>query len=158
MTQEQKLERFAERELKRVYTELIIDDEQGGYVAFGRYYLRPQDSGIAVYQSEDLVAVFSNKRTAISYCVADRFNQLKLAREIEILDFDKQKLDTDLETSHLQITRTKSTDLREMIQTKIQNKLATRRVVNAELEKCLNSAKYLQLRGFSNETARTSRT
>jgi hypothetical protein len=37
MTRDQKLERFAERELKRVYTELIMDDEHGGYVVFGRY-------------------------------------------------------------------------------------------------------------------------
>jgi len=30
--------------------------------------------------------------------------------------------------------------------------------VDAELEKCLNSAKYIQIRGFTNETARTGRT
>ena len=29
-------------------------------------------------------------------------------------------------------------------------------IVTAELEKCINSAKYLQIRGFHNETARTS--
>jgi hypothetical protein len=48
MTRDQKLERFAERELKRVYTELIIDDEHGGYVAFGRYHVTPQPAGFSV--------------------------------------------------------------------------------------------------------------
>ena len=96
MTRDQKLERFAERELKRVYTELIIDDEHGGYVAFGRYHVTPQPAGFSVYHSDDLVSTFSSKRTAMSWCVADHLQQYKLAQNIRILDNKKQTLTADI--------------------------------------------------------------
>ena len=48
-------------------------------------------------------------------------------------------------------------EFQEIVETKIQPELDAVAGVRAELEKCINSAKYLQLRGFSNETARTSR-
>ena len=36
---------------------------------------------------------------------------------------------------------------------KIQPKIDLYQAVNQELEKCVNQAKYLQIRGFNNETA-----
>ena len=149
MTRDQKLERFAERELKRVYSELIIEDDAGGLVAFGRYYLRPQQSGVAVYQSDDLVAVFSNKKTAISWCVADRLSQYQLAQSIRSLDIKKQMLSADIFCRSGQRERSRRADFREMVMTKIAPKQAQLNLLNQELEKCLNSAKYLQLRGFA---------
>ena len=149
MTRDQKLERFAERELRRVYTELIIEDDAGGLVAFGRYYLKPQSSGVAVYHSDDLVAVFSNKKTAISWCVADRLGQYKLSQSIKALDIKKQILAADIICRSGQRDRSRRADFREMVLTKLAPKQAQLNLLNQELEKCLNSAKYLQLRGFA---------
>ena len=92
MTREQKLERWAEREVRRNIHTMIVNDETGGYVAFGRYHLRPADQLFEVYTPGDnLIGVFSNKRTAISWCVADNHNQLRLAQSIKTLDTKKQK-------------------------------------------------------------------
>ena len=149
MTRDQKLERWAERELRRVYTELIIDDEQGGYVAFGRYHLRPESSGFAVYHSDDLVATFSSKRTAMSWCVADRLQQYRLAQNIRILDIKKQSLTADIHCRSGQAERSSRPEFKEMVRTKLAPKQAQLITLNHELEKGLNSAKYLQLRGFA---------
>ena len=150
MTRDQKLERFAERELKRVYTELIIDDEHGGYVAFGRYHVKPNPAGFAVYyHSDDLVSVFSSKKTAMSWCVADHLQQHRLAQNICILDNKKQTLTADIYCRNGQADRSNRPEFRETVRTKLAPKIENLTLLNQELEKCLNSAKYLQLRGFA---------
>jgi hypothetical protein len=40
-------------------------------------------------------------------------------------------------------------EFREMVRTKLAPKIENLTLLNQELEKCLNSAKYLQLRGFA---------
>ena len=40
-------------------------------------------------------------------------------------------------------------EFREMVRTKLASKIENLTLLNQELEKCLNSAKYLQLRGFA---------
>ena len=149
MTRDQKLERFAERELKRVYTELILDDEQGGYVVFGRYHVRPVTAGVAVYHSDDLVSTFTNKRTAMSWCVADNAKQYSLARNIQILDNKQQSLAADIHCRRSQAQRSSRSQFTETVMTKLSIKIQRYNSIQSELEKCVNSAKYLQLKGFA---------
>jgi hypothetical protein len=149
MTRDQKLERFAERELKRVYTELILDDEQGGYVVFGRYHVRPVTAGVAVYHSDDLVSTFTNKRTAMSWCVADNAKQYSLARNIQILDNKQQSLAADIHCRRSQAQRSSRSQFSETVMTKLSIKIQRYNSIQSELEKCVNSAKYLQLKGFA---------
>lgn len=157
MTREQKLERWAEREVRRNLHTMIVDDESGGYVAFGRYHLRPNYQTFEVYTlGENLVGTFSNKRTAISWCVADNNNQFKLAQSIRQLDTKKQILSADIHCRRQLADRSRDAGFSEVVLTKLQPKVLQHTWVDQELEKCLNSAKYIQLRGFQNETARTS--
>lgn len=157
MTREQKLERWAEREVRRNLHTMIVDDESGGYVAFGQYHLRPADQVFEVYTlSNNLIGTFSNKRTAISWCVADNHKQLRLAHSIKTLDKKKQILSADIYCRRQMADRSRNTGFSEVVLTKLQPKVQQHTWVDQELEKCLNSAKYIQLRGFQNETARTS--
>lgn len=157
MTREQKLERWAEREVRRNLHTMIVDDESGGYVAFGQYHLRPADQVFEVYTlSNNLIGTFSNKRTAISWCVADNHKQLRLAHSIKTLDKKKQILSADIYCRRQMADRSRNTGFSEVVLTKLQPKVQQHTWVDLELEKCLNSAKYIQLRGFQNETARIS--
>jgi hypothetical protein len=52
--------------------------------------------------------------------------------------------------------RSRNNGFSEVVLTKLQPKVQQHTLVDQELEKCLISAKYIQLRGFQNETARTS--
>jgi hypothetical protein len=85
--------------------------------------------------------------------VADKYHQYNLANNIQTLDSKKQQLSADIHCRLSQATRGRHEDFYETVNTKIQPKQAVLDSVHAELEKCINSAKYLQLRGFSNETA-----
>jgi hypothetical protein len=151
MNQDLKLERFAAKEIQRNIHHLIIDTEDGGYVAFGQYRLLPvkKSTMFEVYNpAEDLMGKFGDKRTAISWCVADKFRQLKLAFEIKMLDNKKQLLSADLNCRQRLADSTDSGEFEEMVLTKMQPKVQRLTAINTELEKCLNSAKYLQLKGF----------
>jgi hypothetical protein len=157
MNQEQKLERWAEREFRRNVHTMIVNDELGGYIAFGRYHLRPLQQVFEVYASGNhLIGTFSNKRTAISWCVADKNNQLRLAQDIKNLDIKKQSLTADIYCRRQMAERSRDNKFSEVVLTKLEPKVQQHALVDQELEKCLNSAKYIQLRGFQNETARTS--
>jgi hypothetical protein len=159
MTKQDKLERFAEQELKRNLHTMIVPDDNGGYVAFGNYRLIPETQGFRVYTvTSDNDTLFSNKRSALGWCVADRYNQLNLAQTIRVLDQKKQILQADIYCRRTTAERSSKQSFYETVNTKIQPKLDTYNSLNAELEKCLNSAKYLQIRGFNNETARPSGT
>lgn len=158
MKQQQKLERFAERELKRNLHALIIPDDAGGIVAFGKYKITPQSTGFLVSTWDRDIHCFSSKRTAISWCSAENSNQYKLSNELLILDRKKQSLGADIQCRKGMGERGATEDFYETVITKIQPKIDQYTLVSNELEKCVISAKYLQLRGFSNETARTSGT
>lgn len=155
MNREQKLERWAQREVQRNIHHLIIDDDDGGYVVFGRYHIRPAGQSFHVYNlSGHLLGNFGTKRSAMSWCVADKHSQYTLAQSIKNLDSKKQILSADINCRRRVADRSRDPNFSETVLAKLQNKINTHTQVHSELEKCLNSAKYLQLRGFQNETAR----
>lgn len=156
MNQEQKLESFAERSARYVLDNAIIPLESG-YLVFGKYNLQPIDGGFEVYHYDDLAATFSSKRTAISWCIAERYKQHQLSFDIRVLDAKKSQLAADIHVRQQVSNRCNHAQFAEIVETKLEPKIRYFNTIKAELEKCVNSAKYLQLRGFSNETARTSR-
>lgn len=158
MTKDQKLQRFAEHELKRNMSNMIVELAAGSYVVFGKYHLQQNSQGCLVSTENGTVHCFDSKRNAVSWCVADKYNQIILASTILNLDRKKQALAADIHCRQSAGRRSKSDHFYEIINMKVQPKVALLTSVTSELEKCINSAKYMQIRGFSNETARTSGT
>ena len=156
MNKEQKLERFAEREFKRNLDNMIVKEDDGSYVVFGKYHVTQQTHGYMVSTWSSDIHCFDSKRNAVSWCVADKFNQLTLANTILNLDRKKQTLTADIHCRQGVGRHSQSDHFYEIINMKVQPKQILLNSVSTELEKCVNSAKYMQIRGFSNETARTS--
>lgn len=157
MNEEQKLEKWAERELKRNLAHLIVSDDDGGFIAFGKYHIGPAKIGFTVSTFSTEIHTFMNKRHAISWCVADHNDQIMLAHRIKALDEKKQILSADLQVRRLLSENGRTDGFCEVVSMKIQPKIETLNMLNSELEKCMSLAKYLQIKGFTNETARTSR-
>lgn len=153
---DQKLEQWAERELKRNIDSMIVADQQGGVVAFGKYLIQPTGQGYLVRTWADPIHEFGTKRAAISYCVADKNNRINLATQIRVLDTKQQILTNDLRCRQAQCNRARTQDFYDTVEAKIFPIASRLEAVTAELEKCVNTAKYIQIRGFHNETARTS--
>lgn len=157
MTPDQKLEQFAARELARCMDSTIIEDADGALMAFGAYYLAPRPDGMHVWTlSEDHVGCFSSKRSAMAWCAANRQNHINLAISIRNLDVKKQSLTNQLVYYRHLIEKLPDNSLRDTAESKLSALETQYWSIQRELEKCLNSAKYLQIKGFQNETARAS--
>jgi hypothetical protein len=157
MNKTQKIERFAEQELKRNLDSLIIPDDHGGIIAFGKYHIKPSEHGATVSTWDRDIHTFISKRHAISWCVADHNQRIMLATRILSLDTKKRTLNSDVQQRRNIAEHSRNENFYENIMMKLQPKIETLEMLNNELEKCINSAKYLQIKGFTNETARTSR-
>jgi hypothetical protein len=155
MNKEQKLEQWAERELKRNLPSIILEDDNGVVVVFGKYFIQPRDTEYVVSTWDREINCFSSKKTAMSWCTADHQGHYKLSNLILVLDRKKQTLAADIYCRKKIGERGRHENFNEIINMKIQPKINCYNAVNSELEKCVNQAKYLQIRGFNNETART---
>jgi hypothetical protein len=157
MNKQQKLERWAKKEIKRTINFLIIPDDSNGFIAFGKYHIQPLNGLYQVNLMDREMHTFVNKRSAISWCVAHHNKKTRLANTILTLDRKKQLLNNDIQYSRIVCDRSKNVDFKETVTIKMQPKIDALTQLNVELEKCINSAKYLQIKGFPNETPRTSR-
>ena len=141
---------FAKIELQNLSDDLIFRTQQG-YRAFKAYDIKFENQIYTVYKHGDPQAQFGSTKSALAYCIADKNRKHNLAREIQQLD--QQLVNYDQSIQPRQNLRQRSKGQRaEILKSKIQHRKQQRHIVKRELEKCVNLAKYLQLRGFQNDT------
>jgi hypothetical protein len=151
------LETAIRNELRDIMPNVIIELDNGSYELFGKYQIIPKNPGFLVMCSATEVGIFNTTRTAVSWCVADKFSHYTLARNILLLDNKLGFISTDIKTRANIADRSGRPDFRETVGTKLETKLIRKKIVENQLTNYVNSAKYLQQRGFNNETARTGR-
>lgn len=155
MTREQKLERWAEREIERNIDHIILEHQNGSILAFGRYDIRPSNTGVTVWLNDENLGSFSSRKIALSWCVAHRRNMINFYTHLEALDRRGSDLLADITFSKRSAAQARNSATRSIINDKIQTKLWQANMIRCELEKYVHKAKYIQLRGFEYETART---
>jgi len=153
----QEFDRMFRQEFPDSLTNLIFCTEEGNYRVFDRYLIVPEKPGYRVFCSATDVGLFGSTKSALSWCIADKHKAYNSARDILALDTKLTSLTNDI-NARANIADT-STDpkFRETIETKLESKIIRKKKVESELTKCVNWAKYIQLRGFNNETVRTIR-
>jgi len=155
MKASRKLAALAERELPRILEQVIIEDGEK-YRVFGRYTIHPKEGMFQVRLRDDNIGIFSGTKSALAWCIADNLNHLNLARQIKELDQSITRLRNDIYVRRSLAERTSGHTWENLI-----NKTTARheqsQVLEKELAKCINLAKYWQLRGNSDETKRTGR-
>lgn len=154
MKPSQKLIKLAQRELAELQSTLILKDGNG-YQVFGRYQIVPDSGLYRVDVNSDIQGRFINKKTALSWCIADNQHQMNLARQIQQLDERLQYTQNGLQQRRAVKENTRDPALKELARVKAQHRATRQSQTLAELEKCIKLAKYLHLKGFSNETQRT---
>jgi len=135
---------------------MIVPDDDRGLIVFGFYYIEFDKDLFTVKTWDREIHKFASKRAALAWCTADKLKQYSLANNILILDRKKQILAADIYCRKTVGERGATEMFYEIVNMKIQPKIDQYNMVTTELEKCINSAKYLQIKGFNNETARTS--
>lgn len=156
MKHQRKLESWALRELPHQINYMILED-QHQILAFGVYRITADQDLQQVWKREELVDSFLNRRTALSYCVAEHRQDFNLARQIQQLDHARRLIQADINTRQKLADSGTGANFRDRVRTKLQSRNQQLRDISVQLEKCIARAKYLQLRGFTNETARTRR-
>lgn len=153
----ERLQELVASDLQDLAANTILPDGRG-YLVFEIYSLQPDGGAWRVCKHGDLQAVMTGLRSAISWCVADKYDQHSLSTEIRNLDQHKLFLESAIRTRGTLNRRIKNATLSEAVLAKIDTRRRRLQEVDQRLAKCINVAKYWQLRGFNNETARAGRT
>lgn len=149
---EQVLERIAREHLMGSNAIVFMDNE---ITAFGRYTIKRNKTGYQVYRHKQLAAEPHSSRVAISWCVADKYNQTRLAKELINLETELERRENEINHFKSFLKRTKDQQKKLVIMDRLQESIMRSRQVKDQLNKCINSAKYWQQKGFENETVRT---
>jgi hypothetical protein len=154
---DQELESLVRNELKSIMPNIIWRNDSGDYELFGKYRIVANRPGYTVYCSATEVGEFSSTRTAVSWCVADKYRNYNLARDILRTDTRLAAVTSDIFVRMGVANKSKRAEFRESIDTKLETKIIRKKELEKQLAKYVNLAKYLQQKGFENETARSSR-
>jgi hypothetical protein len=157
MKSDQEFERMFCQEFRGLQENLIWQNEAGEYEVFGKYRIAREKSGYRVWCSATDVGVFRGTRTALSWCIADKHRSFNTAREILNTDNKLTALTHDIDSRAAMGDHSKDPAFREIILTKLESKIIQKKLLENQLTKCVNWAKYIQQQGFENETARTGR-
>jgi len=152
-----KLESIVKSDIALVEQNTIVRGKNGSYEVFATYQIQTNKHGATVYRSGELLKEFGSTKTAISWCIAEKYKQYNLARDIELSDKDVVRISNDVRCSQNIIPKIKDFEIYIITQTKLENKKTYLSQAQARLEKCVNLAKYFQIRGFNDELARTRR-
>jgi len=157
MKPEQQFKRLFEQEFQGLMPNTIWQEDDGSYEVFGKYRIQPDRQGYRVFCSATEVGTFHTTRTALSWCIADKHGAYNTARELLTVDNKLTALTHDINTRAAVGDHSKLPELREIILTKLESKIIHKKLLENQLAKCVNWAKYIQQRGFDNETQRTGR-
>ncbi len=150
-----KVVRWAESEIAKYLHDLILIEPNQTLSVFQHYKLIPGKKSTGVYEKNHIRGTFRDTRTALSWCVAQKFRRLDLAKQIQHLDSEYRTLLQDIELRKQLAFRSRHLPFRDAVLTKLQPKLQYHSTIDLQLEKCIRLTKYLQRKGFQNETART---
>ena len=157
MTSEIEFDKAFRKEFPKILPNLIFQNEDGSFEVFGRYVIKKEKAVCRVFCSDADMGVFTSTKTALSWCIAIKFANYNLARDILILDNKLRSLTNDINTRANIADRSKSSVFQETVETKLETKIIHKKQVEQQLTKCVNYAKYYQQKGFNNENVRTGR-
>ena len=157
MTHAQEFERLLHKEFRDVMPNTIWKNDNGVYSVFGHYQIVPEKVGYRVFCAATDVGLFQTTKTALSWCIADKYKAYNLARELLTIDTKLNGLVHDINTRAALAERSKNFEFRDSVGTKLETKIIHKKQLENQLAKKVNWAKYIQQQGFNNETARTGR-
>ena len=122
--------------------------------AFGRYTITRTPQCFQVYRSATLAVEPSSSKVAISWCVADKYGKDTLAKELITYDLEVERRSDEIMYYRNTLAHSQDSTLRFVVADRLAQSLASLKYAQEQLDKCVNLAKYWQLKGFKDETAR----
>lgn len=136
----------------------ILKNEDGTFSVFGKFTISETNNKFfTVKKYDNFEAEFTTLKSAISWCVAEKYNQSKLSNSIKILEQERCRLLCDIGARSQLFKKFKNLEQKKVVELKLTTKKDRLKQIDTQITKCINSAKYWQIQGFNNETARTGR-
>lgn len=157
MKNKQKIKKILKDELENTKMNAMWGNSDGSYGVFGIYQIVPHEDMYKVLRDNDLIGYFGSTRSALSWCIADKYDYDDLAREIKQLDGRLSELNNDIYVRSAIAKSTNDNELVERITFKLQGKLKYKADIQSQLNKCIMISHFYQTRGFTNEIERTFR-
>ncbi len=149
--------RLLRHEFPDMIANFIWQNEDNTYSVFGKYTIVPESLGYRVFCSASDIGIFTSTRTALSWCIADKYRAYNTARELKETDQKLSDLNNDIHIRAALADRSRRWEFRDAVGVKLETKIIRKKQLENQLAKCVNWAKYCQQRGFNNETQRIGR-
>lgn len=122
--------------------------------AFGSYSINKTKSGYKIYKNRVETAETTTAKNALAWCIADKYCISNLKEKI--LQYDSELANKHATIAFLKHAINHVTELNRVtvLEDKLQDTLYKAKHTKNLLDKCINRAKYYQLKGFENETSR----
>ena len=126
------------------------------YHLFETYTVVQQpDRTVTVTKTRRDPRVFSRMRSAVAWCIADKFQHYETTRAIAELDSRCAAVRDDIAATRHTAASVTDTERKQILYAKLSGKQSTLQLLENQLTKCVNLAKYWQIKGFiRDETAR----
>lgn len=146
-----KLAEIVKDDLEKIEPKIIIE-HNGNYEAFGCYsVVKNNDKTYTVTKNTGRVLLFSSLRVALAWCTADKSNMLDFSRKIVDLDRQMLALKDDVSVRQQMITKMSDPIRKEIGLAKVIKKRSALKHLENQLSKCINLAKYWQIKGFNRD-------
>lgn len=122
--------------------------------AFGQYQIQKKKNYCIVFKRGVQIAEFGSLRSALSYCVADKYNILSLKNNIYDIDQELSRKESDILFYQHTLKESNDIELKNIVFSRLVECKSRVIWLRKRLNKCINSAKYWQQKGFDNETSR----
>jgi hypothetical protein len=156
MIDKKEIEKLFKLDLDNVLNDIIWKNKTGDYEVFNRYKIVKGNPTCIVLRQGVEIGVFSGTKTALSWCIADKYKNHRLAQDILSMDSKLSSLIADIKTRANLADRSKDAKFQEIVETKLETKIIHKKQLETQLDKCVDWAKYCQQRGINNEIVRTS--
>lgn len=121
--------------------------------AFGQYLIKKSNSGCIIYKRNVPVLETSSVRCALSWCVADKYKIASLKNKLIEYDTELTRRQNDVLYYTHTIKNSQDIALKNTLFDRLLQCQDKIKATKNKLDKCINSTKYWQQKGFDNETS-----
>lgn len=137
----EKLKRRLAQELDSLTPITAWKNDDGSYELFGAYRLSRDSTDYRVTTERGLEVNFSQRRSAVTWCVADQCKDRELSGRVRQIDAELSRLSADLS---LRSAIRGDLDFVQRVNTKLQHKLNRKKQLENDLDRCVRQAKRYQ--------------
>jgi hypothetical protein len=152
-----RFDRMLSADLAMAQRNMIHQNPDGTYEVFGRWHIQVLADQVQVTSGPHSRHDFARLPAAVSWCIAQKYNQRDLAAEIVRLDGDFRRLRDQHQVRRAAAQALRDPLRRSIAMVKSQEAHSRYKNIGLRLAECARRAKYFQIRGFNDEIARTRR-